>query len=316
MTTSTTAPRNRLVHSRSAHMRAIQISQKTAFAYCEGRNVDPFIYSQIMAKAHPNGAAFCALYHAEEIRGTGGKESLIRLFKHFRAKKILSRSFKGKQFCCVFFFDKDVDDLSRKCLKSKHALYTQQYDLEGHLYREGDLRHAAAVSINSSQSKIPEVYDDASLWAEKKARHWRAWITLCLYSATFGVDCGCSYGRPSAINPGLLGPTDSHAFATFKTLLMVKSAITAPEFEMRLRKLENLIRKLEAKNMLGTVFKGKWLEAIIAAELQAQYAGQPVNLKELGPRVTSALMSRADFSSPWGKKIVKELRDIVSLCLG
>jgi hypothetical protein len=108
------------------------------------------------------------IFRIEDITGTGGKKGLAILHDYFRERKILLGSFKGKTICCVFFMDKDVDDLRRRLIRSNHVFYTALYDLEGHIYRDSNLRRAVAACLSIDIRKVPSIYNSPAEWIEKK----------------------------------------------------------------------------------------------------------------------------------------------------
>jgi hypothetical protein len=65
--------RTRLTHDYKAHVRAIQISTKRVFAYCEGCKNDPYLYSEMIKRSRPEQQNFYEIYRIEEITGIGGK---------------------------------------------------------------------------------------------------------------------------------------------------------------------------------------------------------------------------------------------------
>jgi hypothetical protein len=290
----------RLRHDYKAHIRATQISERRVFAYCEGNVHDPYLYSELMQKAQTSGERYFQLYRIEEIVGTGGKSALVKLFKYMRRKKLLLSNYKSKPYCHIFFLDKDADDVRRIHLRSSHIFYTELYDLEAHIYRDSDLVRAIAVGLSIDLDVVPPAYHEPAGWIEAKAVHWRKWLVLCLFSSIYNLNCGCGYGRTSNINHGLLGMTNDTAFEGFKAQLQIKSRMANSEFDNRFGSVQRAIQTLASKGMLSLVFKGKWLEAIINAELQSVFSpGGKISTVGIGPRISSASMALFDFNSRW-----------------
>jgi hypothetical protein len=222
-------------------------------------------------------------------------------------RKLFLSNFKGKSFCCVFFIDKDIDDLRRKLLKSNHVFYTKTYDLEGEIYRNTDLHKAVAISLSIDMNHVPLCYHNAVLWVEAKAAHWEQWLTLCAYAGVHKVHCGCDYGRISAINPSLLGDTDVAKYENFKRELQKKDPVPLAKFDKRYLALQRRINRLKSGGELSRLLKGKWLENIISAELQLAFKGKPVDLQAIGPKLSSATASLFDFSSGWAREHIWRL---------
>jgi hypothetical protein len=312
MNTNRNAQSGRLRHDYKAHVRAIQISNRRVFAYCEGRSHDPYVYSEMVRKAQPKGDPIFEVYRVEEITGTGGKAALNRLFKHIRKHKLLISNFKGKAFFCAFFMDKDIDDVKRTKLRSGYVFYTKLYDLESHIFCDTDLCRAIAVSLSIPVDMVPVVYSRPYLWIESKSVSWEHWIILCIFCTMYGLDCGCGYNRASQINAAMLGPSDLAEFQRFKFQLGQISGVSNHEFARRFAKIEKIVQKLRAKGELSSVFKGKWLEAIMTAELQRHFHGKQVVLNSIGPRVSSAAMALHNFDSVWASTHVARLSQLIS----
>ena len=305
----------RLTHDRRAHLRAIQISNKRFFAYCEGREHDPYIYSQLISRVSVVSSDLYELYRIEEISGTGGKNDLIEQYKYLKSRNAVLGSFKGKRICCVFFLDKDVDDLRRQLIRSEHVFYTGLYDLEGQVFHDCNLQRAVAIALSIDIQKVPSVYREAHSWIERKAVHWDKWVTLCAFSAMFEVDCGCGYGRPSAINPKHLNSADINAFETFKSGLRRECNFSPEKFERRFLIVQRAVAFHVSKNMLSRLFRGKWLENIISGELSDTFRGQAVNLHAVGPRLLGAAIATFDFTAEWASSHISRLTTLAIISL-
>jgi hypothetical protein len=302
----------RLTRDYRAHLRAIQISSRTVFSYCEGKRNDPYIYSELIARAKSESSNFYNVYRIEEITGTGGKRELTRLYNYFRKRSLLMSTFKGKSFCCVFFMDKDIDDLRRALARSDHVFYTTLYDLESHIYCDSDLRRAIAVCLSIDIRHVPLMYNNTREWLEAKALGWEEWVTLCVYSTLYKVDCGCGYGRPSAINPSPLDSADARAFENFKGSLERKSKVSREVFSSRFSAVQRIVHRLKVRGSLSSIFKGKWLDNIISAELEDTFKGKPVDLQVIGPRLLAAATTTFDFSSDWALQHIDKLSILIS----
>jgi len=308
MSTPRSAKAARLRHDYKAHIRAIQISERRVFVYCEGRVHDPYVYSELVRKAHELPFV---IYRIEEIAGTGGKPALVKLFKYMRQKKLLVTTYKGKPYCCLFFLDKDVDDIKGVRCRSGHVFYTELYDLDAHIYRDSNLRRAVAIGLSVNVDIVPPVYEDPARWIEAKAGQWKHWLTLCLFSSIFDVDCGCGYGRTSDINADILGATDISMFENFKARLQTKSGMAKEEFDRRFGSVQRKVQRLRSKGMLSLIFKGKWLESIIRIELQSVFGGKRV-ARNIGSRISGAATDSFSFNSGWAGQHIQRAGEITA----
>jgi hypothetical protein len=134
-------------------------------------------------------------------------------------------------------------------------------------------------------------------------------VTLCAFSFVAGVDCGCGYGRPSVINPRHLGGTDVDKFEGFKANLKMKCG---EEFEEQFLAVQQVVVAHKDKKVLSYLFKGKWLENIITAEFFEAFAGQPVNLSNVGSMLSGAAVATFNFDSEWSRSLITRLAALFS----
>jgi hypothetical protein len=134
-------------------------------------------------------------------------------------------------------------------------------------------------------------------------------VTLCAFSFVAGVDCGCGYGRPSVINPRHLGGTDVDKFEGFKANLKMKCG---EEFEEQFLAVQQVVVAHKDKKVLSYLFKGKWLENIITAELFEAFAGQPVNLSNVGAMLSGAAVATFNLDSERSRSLITRLAALFS----
>ena len=128
----------------------------------------------------------------------------------------------------------------------------------------------------------------------------------------FEVDCGCGYGRLSTINPSLLDETNVSAYEGFKLALQTKSGVSKEVFERRLATLQRAVNRHKSRRTLSTMFKGKWIEAILSAELDRKFKGKIVDFHIVGPRLSSVATTLFDFSSDWASRHIDRLSNLFS----
>jgi hypothetical protein len=302
----------RLTRDYQAHLRAIQISNNELFAYCEGRQIDPYIYSEILSKSGISRSHKFAIHRIEHITGTGGKDALFKLHDYMRTRKHLISKYKGKFLYCVFFVDKDIDDLQRKTRRSLHIFYTALYDIEVHLYRDGNLRRSIAVALSTDVKSIPVKYDVPAVWIESKAFEWRHWLTLCIFSKIYDIQSDCSYKRPSIINNTSDEMELLEKFESFKLNLFKLSKLEKSEFQKKFQKVENKIESLSRDRALSSILKGKWLIGIISSELRDDLFGLKPDFNAFSHKLLTALQSNFDFYSNWSTQIMERLCELDS----
>ena len=230
--------------------------------------------------------------------GTGGKPALLSLFRLLRKNRQLDYLAFGKRMVCAFFADKDIDDLTRKRVRSPHFIYTKTYDLEGHLFHSGNLIDAISDACLVTRQQAAALAGNSNAWLQRHAANWKEWLVLCIISYKNSVNTGCSYKRPSNINPNFLGQTDAAALATQSAALQRAVGVTPAQFQTIFHSIEtNVSKSLSSPNPLR-YFKGKWLQLILQKHLEASPVIPDANFQGAGERVVSTLVSQAGTRTP------------------
>ena len=98
--------------------------------------MDPFFYAGICESIADLQLRY-EIFIARQLPGsTGGKQALLNFFAFLRRSKALVSSLGGQR-ACIFFLDKDVDDLQRKKKRSQHTVYTEHYDVQNYIFIHG-----------------------------------------------------------------------------------------------------------------------------------------------------------------------------------
>jgi hypothetical protein len=283
---------NRLRHSQAGQIRAFQISEDKFFAYVEG-GLDRSFYDRILESLFQGRNIGFKVIAAKELPSqTGGKPSLLKYFKFLRREGKLHGEAFGKKFVCAFFADKDIDDLSRKMLRSPHIIYTPTYDLEGHLLSCGDLIRAVADASGITRDQAQILLGSQSNFLADFAAKWKEWTTLCIISQLNSVNSGSTYDRVSAVNPNFIDSTDEVALTTFKLSLRAKLGLSESEFQTLFDKYERLvIREIELGRPLR-YFKGKWFIVGLQNHAMARLLVPDASINSLGEKVMTALVSQ------------------------
>ena len=183
-----------------AYLRYMQASRHQLFAFVEGPS-DPFFYDRVCAAAsNGTGLSYQIATAAELPGGTGGKPGLLNFHGELATRKKLFHAFKGKAIGVMFFFDKDVDDLLHKQVRSRYVVYTECFDVEGQAFRYGRLKDASAAAAFLESSWLDALLADGAAWLVSAAQRWKEWVQLCLLCAMRNIPCACTFRRPSPIN--------------------------------------------------------------------------------------------------------------------
>jgi hypothetical protein len=282
----------RLVHSENGFLRSLEISANNFFMFVEG-GLDRSFCDRLLRLQFNQSTVRHQVIAAKELpESTGGKPTLIKLFKQLRSKgKLVSNAF-GKKFVCLFFFDKDIDDLRRRKFRSDHCVYTSTYDLEGHLFSCGDLYRAIADACGITFVQASSLISDQTIWIRDCVSRWKDWITLCVISQLRSTNIGCTYDRNSAINPNLVSQTDLASLKEYQIKLQASLNLDAESFKRLYEIYEKKVQKSIADGRPLLLFKGKWLKTLIEIDLRSRNQVADANLNSAGDRVVSTLVAQ------------------------
>lgn len=287
---------NRLVHSGMGFLRALQISNSNFFAFVEGGLDRPF-YDRLLAQTFSVSSIKYEVIAAKELQsGTGGKVSVLNQFRSMRSSQSLSAEAFGKKFVCAFFVDKDIDDITRTQARSPHVIYTPTYDIEGHLFDCGDLHRAIADACGMTRNQAIVSIGNQKNWIDQCVTNWKDWTVLCVISQVRGVNCGCTFGRGSTINPDHTKPADKTMLGNFKTQMRRGLNLSVPEFDKLFSLYDRRMTKSIQANTPLRYFKGKWLKTLLEQHLRQVGAPPDANVNAAGERVTSTLVAQVGLS--------------------
>jgi hypothetical protein len=286
-------------HSFGAHVRALQISRFSLFAFVEGKDIDPNFFGQVCSRVcEPRGLLYRILTARELPGGSGGKTRLITFYRHVRSKKQLRAALNGKVSILLFFLDKDVDDIRRTKCRSKHVVYTAYYDVQNYVFRHGDFTRSVSAAASIDPRELSEAPLFRGNWCETAARRWKEWVVLCLFSAVHSGRPVANYRSASTVNAPKNGPLDPRLYAAQLLEARNSSGLTEAQFN---RTIEQLTDKVERHLSNGThdlVFKGKWYGAILEMDLHTAFPGRG-QMQNVGTRATAALLATLDFNREW-----------------
>jgi hypothetical protein len=288
---------SRLIFSSRAFLRSIQMSKAQIFGFVEGGLDRPFVERMLgLASKGAYDYRVCAI--KELPGGTGGKQALIGWFKHFRRKGVLGGNAWGKKYAMAFFADKDADDFIQKRLRSKHFIYSETYDIEGHLFRCGDLVRALADAAGLTVEQARGIIYSPEAWLSAVARKWADWIVMCLFSQFYKINVGCTFDRFSVVNPNPLEGPDPVAVKDMKDILFSRMTISRIDFDRRYDAcLRKILKSIESNEPLR-YFKGKWLKSILQTQCES---GQPIPdalFNGIGEKILSVLIGQVASREP------------------
>ncbi len=291
---------NRLQHSVSATKRTLQLSDYQLFVFVEGET-DRFFYSEICEMVCNNGKQKHHIYYAkdapfcrDEMEGKepSGKSGVISLFTCFQKNSLLtieSIDSKGNKKVAVFFLDKDVDDLRDKQIVSEHLIYTKYYDVENHIFMDGDVIKGAASAVNMTSQEVREKILNQHDWMFKVATQWKVYVKLCFFAVKREQTIeDCQYGRD--VLPQTFNSTCESKFLSDEIYL----------------ECSTLVDSLYDQHKHNSVFKGKWYARLLDCELK--------NAAGKHEKILSCIQTTLDFNAAWAEHFKQPLRNLLAKC--
>ncbi len=254
---------NRLVHSDAGLLRTIQISNTRVFGFVEG-GLDRNFYDRLLERKC--NSISHEVYAAKELPGnTGGKPRLVSFHAFLKEKAALVNNFLGKKYVCIFFADKDIDDVTQTLIEDQNFIYTETYDLEGHLFSCGDLKRALADAAHITLKQANSIVGNKDELIVKLTEDWSDWLAMCMISQIHKVNFGCSFERQIPIDKKqefIWGSADS-LLPQIMNKICESTGLSVEEFEAQKTEIEEKIKtELEEGNILK-YFKGKWFKPLL-----------------------------------------------------
>ena len=303
---------SRIKYSPNAHLRKLQMSNVSLFAFVEGKELDSNFFGQVCLKVtEPRGISYRIETATELPGGSGGKARLIAFYKYARSKSKLHSVLNGKRTILLFFIDKDIDDLRRTKCRSQHVIYTKHYDVQNYIFRHGEFIRgvSAAASIDPRELASRPLF--SADWCESAARRWREWTALCLFSALFSrVNTASNYKNVSTINVPQNGPLNRDLYEARLRELQSSSGLTSTEFDVAMKRVGDMVDLHLSRRTYDRIFKGKWYSTILEMDLRNAFADRG-QMNNAGAKATTALLASLDFSGQWSEHLLNEVAVVV-----
>jgi hypothetical protein len=287
------------------------MSSNAVFVLVEGKGVDPFFYSRLLRPVAEAAALQCDILRADFVTGAGGKRTLLELHRYLESSNALTLQVENATKYCIFYLDKDVDDVTGNLIRSKHVVYTPFYCIENHLFVYGELVNAAAAASSLDPEDIRARIPDSNAWRREKAQNWKEFLILSLLSHRLGVNCDCHYGRPtSPLNVPSESPTNAARADQISGELSALSQLPQRLFDLKLRALRRYIECLFAKDLFDRVFNGKWYFELIRREINLAAGGKRHNNPPT-LAIAAALSASIPFEGVWTEHFRRPLRELL-----
>lgn len=289
----------RLLHSYGGYHRSMQLLSTDFFIFVEGKQSDSFFYAQVCETLTGLESRYEICLAQQLPGGTGGKKALIGFFEFLRKQKKLVSSLSGQRTTCIFFVDKDVDDLQHKKRRSRHFIYTEHYDVQNYIFLHGNLRIGAASAASIAPACLNTDLNDARLWCMHVAKLWREWVSLCLCMLEDGISCEANYRVLSRVQERPSGPTDALLYKTITRNIARKNHVPVAVLREKLATTNAKVDRYYKKGLHHRIFKGKWFSSILADEIDKAMAGRPYDSSRLASRIPSSIAATLNFGEQW-----------------
>lgn len=244
---------SRLRHTRAGFMRKLQMHNKRVYAFVEGKNGDEYFYSKILNQALDKNDFM--VIRADELNGgrSGGKQILLEFFRYLDSAHMLNFNRKSIDRSCLFFLDKDIDDILGSSVENDNIIYTAYYNLENFIYLYSDMSESLAACFSASEAKFVEVSGEN--WKQDFKNKWHDWSKMCVLSSLLGVSCGATFSTYSSINKDVIGRPVKIQFAEHARRLRARASARGIKYIRVKRSMEDRLRQCIS---VDEYFNGKW----------------------------------------------------------
>ncbi|MFI7356427.1 hypothetical protein ACIBTP_21095 [Streptomyces avidinii] len=290
----------------------MQMSSIQFFAYVEGINVDRYVHGNNCDRALEGLNVEYRISAAVELPGEGGgKSRLVAYYEHLRGGSSLVTDFKGKATVVAFFMDKDIDDRTGLAVSSDHVFYTEFYDVENHVFHEGDVAKAVSAGCSLPPNWCRGEFGKRGEWQQSAAARWKEWVRLCFTAKVLGLSGEANYGRPSPINGKPHSASDPDLTSAYER----KSHAAARSASISCANWNAVRAEVDASYATGAwdkTFKGKWYGHILQSQVLANCPDK-VDEKHLQSVLVMQVAATMTFDSPWAISTQDKIRNLLSV---
>jgi hypothetical protein len=305
---------NKPRHSQAGFRRYMQMSATRIFILVEGKRTDPFIYGGICGPLCEIAGREYEIVRADRIEGSGGKQTLIGLYYYLEdSASLIGHTKTGASFC-IFYLDKDVDDVFGDLITSPHVVYTPFYNIENSLFIHGNVVTAAAAAASLDIALIQARIPEAAAWRGQRADAWKDFVVLCLFSGKHDVNCDCTYGcHGSPLNNPPEAPTDAEkANARRAVLRGLLAEFSEDEFNLKYRAAARLVERIYGHDAHDVIFNGKWYVLLLIREIELATHSEFDNRHALSNSILAALAATLDFTAGWTEYFKNPLLNLIA----
>lgn len=295
---------SRLVRDPAGYFRSLQMSAKSIWIFAEG-TLDRAVYGSICAKCKwMDGHGYEIATSKEVQHGPGeGKTHLVSFFQYLSANGRLEDHSFGKSTICIFFLDKDVDDICDRKLSSSHVCYSEWYSVENYLFTEGDIVSAVCCAAHiDHQSVVRHIDVPSKTWASRAALAWREWVLLCMFSQKYSIRCANYSVGHSPFNYPPYSLPNSDSVSQHWNDVYMRSGMSPAAFDQARNHVELLLDNAHSTSRLDIFFNGKWYKHFLADDANQIAGGRPYNSTRLAERLIDVLLGSIRYDDAWAAR--------------
>ncbi|MFG1916165.1 hypothetical protein [Micromonospora sp. NPDC048898] len=315
MTTSSESEVKRLRHSAGAFARSSQMRRARLQIYTEGKFPDVYVYEKIARSVCRSSWDYVLITPQElppEYAGDG-KSALRKWYESMRRRALLRINFKGRHAVSVFIFDKDIDDVRRTKCRSPHVIYTECYDIEGHVFSGGNLVDSVSALLDVSSAKVASAIPDQAAWLNSVTERWREWVRISVAAAILRAHKYSGYRVPSRVHTNHSGLADQALLAQEMDLL--RKALPPPDsaHDDLLKRVERLVDRRYRSGIAFTLFKGKWFATVLESDLREAGLLSGKVKGSFGRNIVTNMMIPLEPSGQWANFARVPILNLLSL---
>lgn len=291
----------RLLHSPGGLLRALQMSVAQLVILTEGR-LDRLFVSGLVAACTEAEGCVTAVRTVREISASGGKKALLAFHDYLRRRRRLQSELAGKHTRVLFFLDKDIDDIRRLKRRSPFVVYTTLFDVESHLFTDGDLVGATAAATTLDRSTVSAALTPVATWTQRVSASWLDWVAVCVFEQKYGVTTRGNYGVcPSPLHQRD-GSVDETRLNERLTAMCAASGCDTSSFQERWRAVRTRLAHAFRRGEGDRVFKGKWYAWFVERDIR-EASVVDCDLGGLERRLPQHLCHTIDFTAEWAEPL-------------
>lgn len=286
-------------------------SRDALFVVVEGRRFDPVFYDRLCGS---DSALRQAGYQVRPIDTIDmprhlhntGKLGVLDFFRLIRSTGKLTQTTRSGPRIIACIVDRDLDEFTRRKLRSPHLIYTHERDVEAELHRNGDIARALATALSATEIESQALASHLGDYTTRLADRWRDWIELGALALAINARCSVQPGRPSQVNVDMYGSVSGSLLATARSTVLgaADPSCNVPYWVSQVR---SYFTRVFRTSVQARQVKGKWLAGFVEHEIRF-VAGNSFDYRGFPSLFSHALLDSLDYSDAWAARYTAQLK--------